>query len=125
MVAVIKAEPGSPNPSKANHQQGASNYDPSTIYLLELASMIAIKNKAIGEAVSKDVVEVLQDVVRSSNSLHPLIVSRAAFCLLHVLNANYVSLESIWCVKTLIGFRINRSCVHPSFSIPFRRSIAE
>ena len=53
--------------------------------------MIAIKNTSDGEVISKEVVEVLQDVVRNSSNLHPLVVSRAAFYLLHVLRANYVS----------------------------------
>ena len=95
VVAVIKAEPGSPSPGKPPLQQGASSYDPSAIYLLELASMIAIDNTSNGDAISKDVVEVLQDVVRSSSALHPLLVSRAAFYLLHVLHANYVSQASL------------------------------
>jgi golgi-specific brefeldin A-resistance guanine nucleotide exchange factor 1 len=89
VVAVIKQEPGSPLPAKLREQQNPSNYNPSMIYILELSSMIAIKNTDHGGAVSKDVVEALQDVIRSSNGMHPLVVSRAAFYLLHVLNANY------------------------------------
>ena len=91
MVAVVKADPGISNHTKVTNQPGVPHYDPSAIYLLELASMIAIANTDSGEFVSKDVAEVLQDVVRSSNSLHPLVASRAAFYLLHVLHANYVS----------------------------------
>ena len=92
MVAVIKPEPGSPNPNKNTTRPGMPLYDPSTVYILELASVIAIKNTSGREVISKEVVEVLQGVVRNSNSLHPLVVSRAAFYLLHVLHANYVSL---------------------------------
>ena len=90
VVAVIKPEPGSPNPAKMNGHRAASQYDPTVIYMLELASMIAIKNTT-SDTIGKSVVEVLQDVIRSSGTLHPLVVSRAAFYLLHVLYANYVS----------------------------------
>lgn len=88
VVAVVKSDHTVSN-SRTREHSAATMYNPSTIYILELASMIVIKNKDHGGAVSKDVVEVLQDVIRSSNGIHPLIVSRAAFYLLHVLNANY------------------------------------
>ena len=92
VVAVVKSEPGSPNPAKPNGHPSlaVSNYNPSTIYILELASMQVIKNKDGASAVGKDVVEALQNILRNSNSYHPLIVSRTAFYLLHILNANHV-----------------------------------
>ena len=89
VVAVIRPDLGIPNPRSREYSIVTSTYNPSMIYSLELASMIAIENKDHGGVVSKDVVEVLQDVIRSSNGNHPLVVSRAAFYLLHVLNANY------------------------------------
>jgi brefeldin A-resistance guanine nucleotide exchange factor 1 len=92
VVAVVKAEPGSSNPIKLNgHRPVASisNYNPSIVYVLEFASMLAIRDESCAQAVGKDVAEALQDVVRGASHLHPVIVSRAIFYLLNLLNASY------------------------------------
>lgn len=72
-----------------------SVYNPSAVYVLELASMLAIRDENSALAVGRDVAEALQDVVRNAPNLHPMIVSRAVFYLLHLLEASYVCISNI------------------------------
>ena len=94
VVIVVKPDLPSPTPAKANgHRQdsGHPTYDPSIVYILELATIIAMRNDESITAVGPDVAEALQSVVRDAANVHPLIVSRAVFYLLHLLNASQVS----------------------------------
>jgi len=91
MVIVVKPEPGSPTKPSANRATTTSDYDPRIVYILELAAMLAIKDEGSSATIGKEVAEALQNVVRSSANSHPLIVSRAVFYLLHLLNASHVS----------------------------------
>jgi brefeldin A-resistance guanine nucleotide exchange factor 1 len=91
MVIVVKPEPGSPTKSSANRATTTSNYDPRIVYILELAAMLAIKDERSSATIGREVAEALQNVVRGSANSHPLIVSRAVFYLLHLLNASHVS----------------------------------
>lgn len=68
-----------------------SNYDPKTVYILELSVMIAIQSENSGVAVEKDVAEALQGILRDANTVHPLLTSRAVFYLLLLLNHSHVS----------------------------------
>ena len=90
-VIMVKPEPGSPNPKVNGHRISAiSTYDPSILYILELATMLAIRDENSTAAVGKDLAEALQNIVRNAANNHPLIVSRATFYLLHLLSASHV-----------------------------------
>ena len=91
MVIVVKPEPGSPTKPNGNRAASTSNYDPRVVYILELAAMLAIKDEDSTATIGKDVAEALQNVVRGSANSHPLIISRAIFYLLHLLNVSHVS----------------------------------
>lgn len=91
MVMVVKPEPGSPTKPNGNRVATTSDYDPRIVYILELAAILAIKDEDSTAAVGKDVAEALQNVVRGSANSHPVIVSRAVFYLLHLLNVSHVS----------------------------------
>ena len=94
VVAIVKStEPGSPNPAKSNGNRGTtSSYNPSVLYILELATVMAMKNKDSSIDIGKDVVEALLDVLRDSKTWHPIVISRAVFYLLNLLNACHVSI---------------------------------
>ena len=66
-------------------------YLPSTVYLLELATVLTLRDKDTLELVGEDVTGVLQNTVRDAANLHPLIVSRAVHYLLDLLRVAYVS----------------------------------
>ena len=98
VVIVVKPELPSPTSAKVNgHRQDSAHptYDPSIVYILELATIIAMRNEEAIAAVGQDVAEALQGVVRNAANVHPLIVSRAVFYLLHLLNSSQVSSPSL------------------------------
>ena len=92
VVAVVKPEPGSPNPAKQNggRVQTIAAYNSSVIYILELATILSIKNRDTVLNTGKDVVEALFNVVRDWQNWHPIIVSRVLLYLLHLLKACHV-----------------------------------
>ena len=91
VVAVVKPEsdPLSPGKPGARHSTTLSEYDPSIIYLLEIATILTIRNHQVAMSTEQDVMEALQGVVRNSNSFHPIITSRSAFYLLRLLHAKH------------------------------------
>lgn len=92
---VIVVKPDKPNltPVRTNGHRSTSQgllYDPSMVYLLELATIIALRDSETIAAVGEVVADALQNVVRDAANTHPLVVSRAVFYLLHLLNASQV-----------------------------------
>lgn len=92
---VIVVKPDRPNqpPVRTNGHRSTSQgllYDPSMVYLLELATIIALRDSETIAAVGEVVADALQNIVRDVANIHPLVVSRAVFYLLHLLNASQV-----------------------------------
>ena len=93
VVIVVKPDPSSPNPAKVDGHRsvtGNSNYDPSLIFVLELATILAMRDEMSVATIGKDVAEALQNVIRDATNIHPLVISRAVLYLLHLLNASHV-----------------------------------
>lgn len=93
MVIVVKPDRPNPAPIRTNGNRSSSKgllYDPSVVYLLELATIIALRDDETIAAVGEVVADALQNVVRDAANTHPLVVSRAVFYLLHLLNASQV-----------------------------------
>ena len=67
------------------------SYDPATVYVLELATIIALRDRDTIGAFGKDVFEALHNVIRNAASIHPVVVSRAVFYLLSLLCISHVS----------------------------------
>ncbi|APA12987.1 hypothetical protein sscle_10g077570 [Sclerotinia sclerotiorum 1980 UF-70] len=91
VVISVKSEVDPPS-SPINGINGASSgpvYDPSMVYILELCTVLAIRDKETIDAFGADVAEALQNVIRNSASWHTLMVSRTIFYLLHLLHASY------------------------------------
>ncbi|KAJ8060514.1 hypothetical protein OCU04_010835 [Sclerotinia nivalis] len=91
VVISVKSEVDPPS-SPVNGVNGASSgpvYDPSMVYILELCTVLAIRDNETINAFGADVAEALQNVIRNSASWHPLMVSRTIFYLLHLLHASY------------------------------------
>ncbi|CAD6448609.1 ec6aac0d-13fd-4ed0-978d-3fea83eb51c3 [Sclerotinia trifoliorum] len=91
VVISVKSEVDPPS-SPINGINGASSgpvYDPSMVYILELCTVLAIRDNETINAFGADVAEALQNVIRNSASWHPLMVSRTIFYLLHLLHASY------------------------------------
>ena len=92
MVIVVKPDVGLPNSVKLNGRgtSSAVAYDPSVVYILELATLLATRDETTSAAVGKEVAEGLQNVVRDANNTHPLTLSRAIFYLLYLLKVGHV-----------------------------------
>lgn len=64
-------------------------YDPAVVYVLELASCIALRNHDTIAALGKQVVDTLQSVIRGAQYAHHIIVSRAIYYLLSLLQQSH------------------------------------
>lgn len=92
VVITVKSETDSPQPT--NGQKPTSTgpiYDPAMVYILELCTVLALRDSKTIEAVGADVAEALQNVMRHSQGYHSIMISRTMLYLLHLLRASYVS----------------------------------
>lgn len=93
-VIVVKPDRPTPAPIRTNgHRSNHSSptYDPSLVFVLELITILSTQDQESVKLMGPNVVDALNQVVRDAANVHPLILSRAVFYLLHVLNAAQVS----------------------------------
>lgn len=93
IVISVKSETDTSPPT--NGQKSANSepvYDPAIVYLLELCTVLALRDKETVMALGADVAEALQNVMRHAGSYHSIMISRTMFYLLHLLHASYVSI---------------------------------
>jgi hypothetical protein len=82
--------------SQANgqkHRQSTATYDPALVYVLEFATLLALRDASTIELFGKRVVDALQTVLRDVPRHHPIVIERATFYLLSLLHASYVSAD--------------------------------
>lgn len=94
VVIVVKPDMPSaalPRSNGTRTSPHGSVYDPAIIYLLELATLIALQSEESVTVVGPAVAEALQNLVRDAANMHPLIASRATLYLLHLLSVSHVS----------------------------------
>ncbi|GKT92802.1 sec7 domain-containing protein [Colletotrichum tofieldiae] len=89
-VIVVKSEnmPAAP----INGQKSAQTsvvYDPAMAYILEFSTVLALRDQNTVQLIGKRVIEALQAVLRDAVNYHYLIVSRATFYLLKLLQVSY------------------------------------
>lgn len=98
VVITVKPERPTPNPARTNGYRKTNQgpvYDPAIVFVLELATVLAMRNAESIATVGQAVADVLYTVVRDATNVHPLLLSRAVYYLLHLLNASQVSFEWI------------------------------
>ena len=91
--AVIVVKPEVPTSGFANGQRPQAKgpvYDPTIVYLLELATVLALRDSSTVAELGRDVAEALQGVVRDAANVHSTVASRSAFYLLSLLKASHV-----------------------------------
>ncbi|RYP17307.1 hypothetical protein DL765_004598 [Monosporascus sp. GIB2] len=64
-------------------------YDPKIVYILELCTVLALRDAETVERLSKGVAKVLQDILREPARYHTSLVSRTAFYQFNILKASY------------------------------------
>ena len=91
VVISVKPEQPRPTPIRTNgtrRKTVSSGYDPSIVFLLELATIVSTRDGESVASMGQPVAEVLQNVVRDSGNIHPLALSRTAYYLLFMLEAS-------------------------------------
>lgn len=94
---VIAVKPDAPLRVSANGQRHVARgvvYDPIVVYVLELATVLAIRDQGTIEAVGEDVAEALLSVIRDAANIHSTAVARAVYYLLCLVEASQVRSES-------------------------------
>ena len=127
VVIVVKPDRPTTTPARTNGHpanQGPT-YDPALVFVLELATILAMRDTGSIVAVGKPVSDALYNVVRNAAKVHPLVLSRAVYYLLHLLNASQVLLipTSFECKILISCARNTLLSVLPWSYIPFQASI--
>ncbi|OCL13855.1 Sec7-domain-containing protein [Glonium stellatum] len=89
-VIVVKPElpPASPRPNGNKAKFNRPVYDPSLVFVLELATVLALRDENTVQELAKDVTDALQTVVRDAAKLHPVMIARSVYYLLSLLKAS-------------------------------------
>ena len=91
-VIAVKPEIRAPTPVRANGTKGKGVeppvYDPAIVYVLELATILALRDEETITALGSDVAKALQSVIEDAERLHPVALSRTVFYLLSLLRAS-------------------------------------
>ena len=91
-VITVKPEMPAPTPVRANGPKNAGFerpvYDPAVVYVLELATILALRDEETIIALGAEVAAALQGVIRGAERLHPVALSRTVFYLLALLRAS-------------------------------------
>jgi hypothetical protein len=82
-VAVVP--PNGPNPAT-----GLPSYDPSTPFILELCTILTIRDGGCDPTTTKQVLDAIHGILRDHSQWHGITVSRAAFYGLMILKSGYV-----------------------------------
>ncbi|KAI9800297.1 MAG: GDP/GTP exchange factor for ARF [Piccolia ochrophora] len=86
VVIVVKPEMPSPGPTNGHRSTTKGIiYDPGVVYVLEFVTVVALSSGEMVRDLGKDVAEALQNVIRDSTNVHPMVLSRAIFYLLSLL----------------------------------------
>lgn len=90
---VISVKPEVPSSqlargSTAKTTADAPLYDPALVYVLELATILALRDEETISTLGADAAEALQVAIRDADHLHPVALSRAVFYLLSLLRAS-------------------------------------
>jgi brefeldin A-resistance guanine nucleotide exchange factor 1 len=90
VVISVKSEnePASPTNGQ-KHPPTGSIYDPSIVYVLELCTVLALRDSETISSLGGDVAEALQNVMRNASSYHHIMISRTMYYVLHLLHASY------------------------------------
>ncbi|KAL4802287.1 hypothetical protein BDV18DRAFT_64655 [Aspergillus unguis] len=90
--AVIVVKPERPLPSTRANARSDTNrgqYDPGTIYLLELAAILTLRDQETIMDLGESLLASLQGFIRDARNLHPLALSRVTTYLLNLLRLSH------------------------------------
>lgn len=92
-VIVVKPEiPGASPRANGTRLKGKGPlYDPSLVFVLELATVLALRDDETVKELAKDVTDALSTVIRDATKHHYVVIARSVYYLLSLLNASNVS----------------------------------
>lgn len=96
-VVTVKPERPIPVTVRVNGHRmpkAGPEYDPGTVFLLEYATLLTLRDEETIAAAGEGLTGVLQNYVRDATNLHLLAASRVVHYLLELLRHSYVSAES-------------------------------
>ncbi|KAF2103590.1 Sec7-domain-containing protein [Rhizodiscina lignyota] len=82
------ARPPPNGPVKVRHGATGPAYNPQLVFVLELCTIIALRDEQTIEVFGKDIADALQTIIRDAANYHPSVTSRAVYYLLALLNAS-------------------------------------
>ena len=90
---VISTKPDipAPTPVRVNGPKPLAErpvYSPAVVYVLELATILALRDEQTITILGAEVADALQSVIREADKLHPIALSRTVFYLLALLRAS-------------------------------------
>jgi brefeldin A-resistance guanine nucleotide exchange factor 1 len=84
------SESSPPVPPTTSSYSTNPKYDASTVYILELCTVLALRDEETITVLGGDVAEALQNVMRNASSFHHITVSRTMYYVLRLLHRGYV-----------------------------------
>jgi brefeldin A-resistance guanine nucleotide exchange factor 1 len=97
-VMVVKPDLPPPSPIRPNGQRSRINapvYDPAVVFVLELSTLLCLRDEETVHEFGMDVADALRRIVRNSSNVHYIIISRAVYYLLRLLQASQVSIYPV------------------------------
>jgi golgi-specific brefeldin A-resistance guanine nucleotide exchange factor 1 len=124
-VIVVKPEIPTATSPRPNGNKAKANrpvYDPSLVFVLELATVLALRDEETVKELAKDVADALTSVIRDAKDLHPVVIGRSVYYLLSLLSASNVRL--IYTLTriglNIIGTRLHKGTGLASYPINVR-----
>lgn len=91
-VITVKADNMPPSsPALAQKPTAAVAYDPGLVYILELSTVLALRDDHAVRLLGKRIIDAHQAILRDLSQHHPIIIARTTFYLFRLLQASYVS----------------------------------
>ncbi len=90
---VLAVRPEMPTSSSVNGQRRVTRgvvYEPAVVYVLELATVLALRDEETVAAVGPAVAKSLQSIIRDAVNTHPTALSRVIYYLLRLLKSSNV-----------------------------------
>ncbi|KAE9962249.1 hypothetical protein BLS_000590 [Venturia inaequalis] len=89
-VITVKPDlpPTSPRTSGTRRKANTPTYDPTMVYVLELATILTLKDEESVRELGKDVAGVLEAVIRNASNVHYVAISRVVYYILTLLRSS-------------------------------------
>jgi len=93
-IIAVKSDTGNTPVNDQKTTADGPTYVPAFVYILELSTVLTLRNEETLEKLGAEVSEALQNVIRDSTNHHPTVVGRVVFYLMSLLHASYVGINA-------------------------------